>query len=94
MPLSVFAIIIARPGNETELRNGLYNLVAKVREEDACLLYELFESAEHPEKFIMHELWTDAEGLRAHDQMPHMKAFGELAKNWLAGPVELIKTEK
>ncbi|QIP14033.1 antibiotic biosynthesis monooxygenase [Spirosoma aureum] len=94
MPLGVFAIITARPGAEAELRNGLYNLVVKVREEDACLLYELFESAEHPEKFIMHELWTDEAGLQAHDQMPHMKAFGEKATNWLAGPVELIKVEK
>lgn len=94
MPLRVFAIITARPGAETELRNGLYNLVAKVREEDACLLYELFENAEHPEKFIMYELWTDEAGLQAHDQMPHMKAFGESAKHWLAGPVELIKTDQ
>ena len=94
MSLSVFAIITAKPGSEAELRNGLYNLVAEVREEEACLLYELFESTEHPEKFIMHELWTDEAGLRAHNQMPHMIEFGKKAKNWLAAPVELIKVEK
>ncbi len=94
MALSVFAIITAKPGFETELRNGLSELVPKVREEEACLFYELFQSTEHPDKFIMHELWTDTAGLMAHDQMPHMKAFGELAKNWLAGPAELIKVEK
>ncbi|GAB3885280.1 putative quinol monooxygenase [Spirosoma agri] len=94
MPLSVFAIITAKPGSEAELRTSLSTLVAQVRQEDACLLYELFESTEHPEKFIMHELWTDAAGLQAHDQMPHMIEFGKKAKNWLAGPVELIKVEK
>ncbi|QJW89723.1 antibiotic biosynthesis monooxygenase [Spirosoma taeanense] len=94
MPLSVFATIHARPGCEAQLRNGLFNLVAKVREEDACLLYELYESAEHPTHFIMHELWTDEAGLLAHEQMPHMKEFGELAKDWFAAPVELTKIAK
>lgn len=93
MPLLVFATITARPGTEADLRNSLYNLVAKVREEDACLLYELYESAEHPTHFIMHELWTDEAGLAAHNQMPHMREFGEKAGGWLAGPVELTKKE-
>lgn len=92
MPLSVFAVIEAKPGTEAELRNGLFNLVAKVREEDACLLYELYTSEEHPERFIMHELWTDAAGLAAHNQMPHMQEFGNSAKDWLAAPVELTTT--
>ena len=93
MPLSVFAVIKARPGAEADLRNSLYNLVAKVREEEACLHYELFESTEHPEHFIMHELWTDQAGLQAHSQMPHMKAFGQQAQAWLAGPPELTTKE-
>ncbi len=93
MPLSVFAVIQAKPGAEADLRNGLFNLVAKVREEDACLLYELYTSEEHPEHFIMHELWTDAAGLAAHNQMPHMREFGALAKDWLAAPVELTTNE-
>lgn len=93
MPLSVFAVIQAKPGAEADLRNGLFNLVAKVREEDACLLYELYTSEEHPEHFIMHELWTNAAGLAAHNQMPHMREFGDLAKDWLAAPVELTTKE-
>ncbi len=90
MPLLVFATITARPGTEADLRNSLYNLVAKVREEDACLQYELYESAEHPTHFIMHELWTDEDGLAAHNKMPHMHEFAEKAGGWLAGPVELV----
>lgn len=93
MSLLVFATITARPGSEAELRNSLYNLVANVREEDACLLYELYESPEHPTHFIMHEIWTDEAGLAAHNQMPHMREFGEKAANWLAGPVDLTKKE-
>ncbi|QKZ14249.1 putative quinol monooxygenase [Spirosoma sp. KUDC1026] len=93
MPLTVFATIIAKPSHEEELRNGLYNLVMKVRDEDACLLYELYESAEHPTHFIMHEIWTDEAGLQAHDQMPHLIEFVEKSRPWLATPVVLTKQQ-
>jgi quinol monooxygenase YgiN len=91
MPLLVFATITARPGAETHLKNALRELVTDVRTEAACQLYELYESTEHPERFIMHERWDDEAGLQTHSQMPHMKAFGERAKAWLAGPAELTK---
>ncbi|MFD2937014.1 putative quinol monooxygenase [Spirosoma flavum] len=91
MPLLVFATLIARPGAETDLKNGLLNLIPDVRAEAACQRYELYESIEHPERFIMHELWDDEAGLLAHSQMPHMKTFGEKAKEWLAGPANLTR---
>ncbi len=91
MPLLVIAEITARPGAETELKAGLHELIEQVRQEEACLQYELFQSTEQPTKFIMHELWTDEAGLQAHNQMPHMSAFGAKAKDWLAAPVKLTK---
>ncbi|MVM35789.1 antibiotic biosynthesis monooxygenase [Spirosoma sp. HMF4905] len=91
MPLLVFANITARPGAEVDLKNALRELIFDVRKEPACQLYELYESAEHPERFIMHELWDDEAGLQAHSQMPHMAAFGIKAKDWLAKPAELTK---
>ena len=91
MPLLVFATITAKPGAETELKHGLCELAIQVRTEAACQMYELYESTEHPERFIMHELWDDEAGLLAHTQMPHMKAFGIKAKDWLAKPAELTK---
>ena len=91
MPLLVFATITAKAGAETNLKNALRELVPNVRTEPACQLYELYESTEHPERFIMHERWDDEAGLLAHTQMAHMKAFGEKANDWLAGPVALTK---
>ena len=91
MPLLVFATITARSGAEANLRKGLLELVEQVRTEPACQFYELYESTEHPERFIMHECWDDEAGLQAHNQMPHMKAFGAKAKDWLAKPEELTK---
>ena len=91
MPLLVFATITARPGAESFLKNGLLDLIPQVRAEAACQRYELYESTEQPGRFIMHELWDNEAGLLAHSQMPHMKAFGERAKDWLTGPAELTK---
>ncbi|GAB3998455.1 hypothetical protein GCM10028807_46170 [Spirosoma daeguense] len=91
MPLLVFATITSRPGEEQNLKTALLDLVQEVRTEAACQLYELYESTEHPQQFIMHEIWDDEAGLRAHSQMPHMKVFGEKAKDWLARPAELTK---
>ena len=91
MPLLVFATITAKTGAETNLKNALHKLVLAVRTEPACQLYELYESTEHPERFIMHERWDDEAGLLAHNQMAHMKTFGEKAKDWLAGPAVLTQ---
>ncbi len=91
MPLLVFATITAKPGAGTTLKNALIDLVGEVKTEAACQQYELYESTEHPERFIMHEIWDDEAGLQAHSQMPHMKVFGAKAKDWLAGPAELTK---
>ncbi|GAB3780881.1 putative quinol monooxygenase [Spirosoma horti] len=91
MPLLVFATITAKAGAETNLKNALSELILDVRTEPACQLYELYESTEQPERFIMHERWDDEAGLLAHTQMAHMKTFGEKAKDWLAGPPALTK---
>ncbi|ADB36767.1 putative quinol monooxygenase [Spirosoma linguale] len=91
MPLLVFATITAKPGAADDLKLALHELVQEVRTEAACQLYELYQSTEHPERFIMHERWDDEAGLLAHSQMPHMKVFGDKAKDWLAGPAELTK---
>lgn len=93
MALIVFATISARPGAGEFLKSGLLELIPSVRAEASCQLYELYQSTEHPERFIMHERWDDEAGLQAHNQMPHMKAFGAKAKDWLAGPVELTKKD-
>ncbi len=91
MPLTVFAAITARPGAEDALKQGLLALIHEVRTEPACRYYELFQSAERPEQFIMSEIWDDEAGLQAHTQMPHMKAFADKAQHWLAAPVVLTK---
>lgn len=94
MPLLVIANITAKPGCGSELKPALLELVNAVRTEPDCLLYELYQSAESPDRFIMHERWTDEAGLAAHNLMPHMAAFGQKAGALLAGPAVLTNVQE
>lgn len=94
MSLLVIANITARPGCGDELKTALGELVTAVRTEPDCLLYELYQSTESPDRFIMHERWTNEAGLAAHNQMPHMAAFGQKAGTLLAGPAVLTKVQE
>lgn len=89
MSLLVFATITARPGSGADLKTAFLDLVPQVRAEAACQLYELYESTEHPDQFIMHERWDDEAGLAAHAAMPHMNAFKQQFGHLMAGPAQL-----
>lgn len=93
MSLLLIANITAKPGCGPDLKPALLELVEAVRTEPACLLYELYESAESPDRFIMHERWPDQAGLDAHNQMPHMAAFQQKAGS-LLDDVTLTKVEQ
>ncbi len=89
MSLLVFATITAKPGSGADLKTAFLSLIPQVRAEAACQLYELYESTEHPDQFIMHELWDDEAGLAAHANMPHMDAFKQNFGSLMAAPALL-----
>lgn len=94
MSLLVFATITAKPGLGADLKTAFLALIPQVRAEAACQLYELYESLEHPDQFIMHERWDDAAGLAAHAEMPHMNAFKQAFGGLMAGPAELTTSQQ
>ncbi|MEZ0483540.1 putative quinol monooxygenase [Fibrella aquatica] len=94
MSLLVFATITAKPGLGAELKTAFLDLIPQVRAELACQLYELYESTEKPDQFIMHERWDDEAGLAAHAAMPHMDAFKQQFGNLMAGPAQLTTVQE
>lgn len=89
MSLLVFALITAKPAAGAALKTAFLELIPQVRAEAACRLYELYESTEHADQFIMHERWDDEAGLAAHANMPHMNAFKQQFGHLMAGPAQL-----
>ena len=85
--LSVVAVLVAQPGQESVLRDALVALVPPTLREDGCLGYELNESAAAPGTFVTVERWRGQEDLDAHLQTPHVaQAFASAGEALAAAP--------
>ena len=49
--------------------------------------FDWFEDIKEPGSGVAIEKWKSMEAFTAHFNSNHVKEFGELAKEWLAGPV-------
>jgi quinol monooxygenase YgiN len=88
--IHVLAIITAHPGKRTTLLELFQAVVPTVREEQGCIEYGVVvdvpnaDPAFGPDTYVVVEKWENLETLKAHSVAPHMKAFGEAAKNLIA----------
>jgi len=65
--------------------------VKRVREEEGCLQYEYYVSAENPDKVILVELWETAEDHLAHKAGANMAALADVKKPYVkAQTVEIF----
>lgn len=58
--------INARPGKGAELAALQAQRCLEVQKEDGCLQFEIFQSAVHPDKLCLLELWESQAALDAH----------------------------
>lgn len=75
--LVVIAIITAKEGSESAVREGLRGLVEPTLREKGCLNYDLHVDNENPAVFAFHETWESEEDLERHLASDHIKAFQE-----------------
>ena len=83
--LVVVAVITAKDGGESAVRDALTALVPPTRAEEGCLDYQLFESQAAPGTFVTIERWRGQADLDAHMQTPHIAATFAAAGDALAG---------
>ena len=85
--LDVIAVLTAKPGSEALVGAALHELVVATRREepDACLAYDLYESAAAPGTFLTVERWRSQEDLDAHLQTAHVGAALAAAGEHLDG---------
>lgn len=74
MSIYLTAIIKSKPDTVAQLRGVLLDMVANSRKEEACIQYDLHESAEDF-TFVFQEEWKDQTGLDQHNQQPYILAF-------------------
>ena len=90
-PLHVIAMLRARPGRETELRDLALSLIAPTRAEAGCLRYELVEDPGDPAKLTFVETWESEAHLEAHLETPHLLHARQRYDELLEAPLELRK---
>ena len=93
-PVTVIALIHAKPGKEAETRNVLESLLAPTRAEAGCINYDMHQSTDDPARFMFHENWTSKQALDQHLATPHLKAFMQKEPEILVKPVDITLWEK
>jgi len=53
----------------------LVNAEASVRDESGCITFDVVESRDEPECFLLYEIYESEAAFEAHKQTPHFKTF-------------------
>ena len=87
--LTVVAKITAKKGKERETLAGLQGLVTSTLKEEGCINYDLHVSAEEEGVFLFYENWASYDLWQKHMESDHIKAFKEVAVDFIGGETEL-----
>jgi quinol monooxygenase YgiN len=75
-----------RPGRRAEFLAGMAaNAEASVRDEPGCLRFDVCSIASDENRFVLYELYTDAEAFAAHKASPHFAQWRVVAEKVLVG---------
>lgn len=66
---------IAKDDGIKEMKSLLKTMVKASKEEDGCLLYNIFQLVNEPKKFIVVESWKDEKALDGHKNSNHYKYY-------------------
>ena len=94
MTVTVLAIIRAKAGMETQVRQALTDLIAPTRAESGCINYDLHVLSDDPSRFMFYENWRSKEDLDEHLSKPHLQDFLSQADELLAEPVSISLYER
>ena len=94
MVITITAIFKCDPEFLVQLKNLFEPLVAATRKEEACIQYDLHQSNEDENIFIMMEQWADDQGFDQHLKTNHFITFAEQVPPLLTAPLQIIKSVK
>lgn len=74
-PVKIVAVLTAHADTADQLRALLDDMLAPSRAEPGNLRYDLWQDQSDPNRFILDELYTDAEAVAAHRATPHFQNY-------------------
>ena len=87
--LSLVAFIYAKPEFQDEVATTLKSLIELSRSEAGCINYDLHQSLDDPNVFVMYENWHDRGYLDQHFKMPYMQELMKALPEMLRPPLEM-----
>jgi len=91
----VVAELCLKPGMADKAVAEARKVVAGTVKEDGCIFYDMHRSIHDPDKLVVVERWASREALDRHMGTPHLKAWREAGKEFVASrKVEIISPEK
>ncbi len=91
--IHVIAVITAKPGQRSRLLEAFRANVPAVLEEAGCIEYAAavdlddgpaFQARCGADSFMVIEKWADLDALQAHVAAPHMVAYAQRTRDWVA----------
>ena len=84
----MFSLVVqmeVRPGSREEFLAGMTaNAEASVRDEPGCLRFDVCSVDGDENRFLLYELYADADAFAAHKQAPHFVAWRKIADRVVA----------
>ena len=81
--VKIVAVLVAKDGHEADLEALLKGMASSSRAEPGNLRYDLWRDTDQPNRFVLDELYKNAEAVAAHRASPHFQAYvakiGDLA---------------
>lgn len=75
MSIYLTVVVKAKPEHRQEIKILLYRLPELSRKEDACIEYDVHQSIDDENIFILNEKWESLDGLSFHNEQSYSKEF-------------------
>lgn len=75
MSIYLTVIVKAKPEYQQEIKILLSGLPELSRKEDACIQYDVHQSIDDENLFILNEEWESLDGLSLHNEQSYSKEF-------------------
>lgn len=75
MSIYLTVVVKVKPEHQQEMKDLLYSLPELSKKENACIEYDVHQSIDDENTFILNEKWESVDGLDFHNEQSYSKAF-------------------
>lgn len=87
----VSVTVFVEPGREDEFIEAILDNAVNTRKEPGNVRFDVSRCAGDPSRFLLYEVYRDAEGFKQHQQTGHYLRWKERVAPWMARPREGVK---